>query len=311
MAEVDVFGPDPFVDWHLRELLGPTVSPNFREWRLAEQRVLLSRIEALDGVLGDLTMERRLLLGRLQTVHRSLWRVGDRQVRRRPELDVAPVPPPVPGAEALYGAQLRAVCLMILERHLAMGLRDLHGYLHRYGYSVGGNRPVQRLADCMAFEVRRGRARRLGRGEYAVAVGGAAPAPAGAASAPAPWSLTPGDGDGRSVPVDPHLREMPERWQPSAWSMAEAPPPEDLEDDDRDEVMAVLATYKLQRRAAAKQIWGQRSARSFTLGSLAADSLKNRRQRGRMYRDGAGDLPDTGAGGWAAEPEEGEGGVPA
>jgi hypothetical protein len=318
---LDVWGPDPFVDAHLRALLGPHVGPNLRTWRLAEQRVLLERLRTVDEVLDAVAMERRWMLGRLQAVHDGLWRVGSTRVRRRPELDVAPVPPAVPGAEVLYGAQLRATCLAVLNRHGAMGLRDLHGYLHRYGYVVGGNRPVQRLGDCMGFEVRARRARRVARGAYDVHRDGSA-APALAASSVASWSSQPGDPADEPVPVDPQVREMPERWQPSAWALPadhepipeppvfdpEVDDPEHREADVRTEVTAVLETYVQRRRAAARERFGSRDPRASLLSAVPGDSPEIRRIRARAEQDRLRD------GGWRAlagldEEGEGAGGV--
>jgi hypothetical protein len=282
---VDLWGPDPFVDAHLRELLGPSASPTRRAWQLAEQRVLLDRITVIDREVTDLAMERRWMLGRLQAVHDRLWTVGGRRVRRRPELDVSPVPPAVPGAEPLFGAGLRGTALAVLDRHGPLSLRDLHGYLHRYGYTVGGNRPVQRLGDALGFETRAGRARRLTRGVYAT-VG---VVPGLGDRDPASWNgSAPGDPPGEPVPIDPLVREMPERWQPKAWAL---PADSDAVDEEWDpeldddplhpEVRAVLADYITQRRALARQLWGLRSPRAFDFGPLAGESPTNRRRGDR------------------------------
>jgi hypothetical protein len=298
----DEVGPDPFVDLHLRLRFGPHQSPRFRDWRLAEHALLRQQLGALDDRLERLALRRRWMVVRLGEVRDTLWPAwpgaGSGRVRRPSSFDDPPLPPPVPGAEPLHGPALRGTCLVVLSRSGPMSLRELHAQLHLLGYRVGSARPVQRLGDAMAFEVRAGRARRLARGVYDTAPL-AGPVDDSGVGAPLPWSDVPGDGpDG--VPVDPLLREVPERWQPHPWDV-----PDDA--DEPPESAKVLSefvkAYALDRQRRGKKLF--RDPRLFTPRSLGGDSSANRRVAGGKWQDGGGQGPPAGAPGAGGEPGRG------
>jgi len=80
-----------------------------------------------------------------------------------------PIPPTAPRAVALHGRHLRATALAVLARNQRpMTLVEIHREIHLNGYRIASRRPVQRLADCLAYELNQGRARRTKRGIYAV-----------------------------------------------------------------------------------------------------------------------------------------------
>lgn len=143
---------------------GPTLH---RELKQAHATAMV-RLRAVDADLEELLAERRACLEVLEALRvRVDRRYGTRHGgRRRPRVDEPPVPPTPPDALPLHGTDLRAVAIRLLRRHGAHRLRDLHGLLHCYGYSVAGPHPVKDLADAMGYEVRCGRARRVSRGVY-------------------------------------------------------------------------------------------------------------------------------------------------
>ena len=49
-----------------------------------------------------------------------------------------------------------------------MTLVEIHRELHLNGYAIASRHPVKRLADALAYETRKGRARRVDRGIYAL-----------------------------------------------------------------------------------------------------------------------------------------------
>lgn len=130
--------------------------------------------------------------------------------RRPPDIDCAPLPPAPEGAPALSGRDLRSTCLSILRHHGALTLPELHGLLHRYGYLIAARRPVAALSDAMAYEVERGRARRLERGRYdatnVVTRRRSRRPERGIAGSPEPWV------DRAPSPLDPGLDEDPPLW---------------------------------------------------------------------------------------------------
>jgi hypothetical protein len=178
------------------------------------------RLNQIDERLEKLSAERRSIVDALSELREELyppvpWAHG----RRPPDIDRSPLPPAPAGAQTIGGRDLRVTCLTILRRHGATSLPELHGLLHRYGYLVGARRPVTALSDAMAYEVERGRARRVERGIYAStcrpprrrrAAPPLADHPAG------PWLSH------RPSPLDPDLDDDPGTW---ADSDERAPPP--------------------------------------------------------------------------------------
>jgi len=185
-----------------------------------------ARLSTVDGELESLLADRMTCLEQLAVLRARLnRRWTDHHVRRHARVDEPPVPPAPPGATSVDGVDLRAVCVALLRRHGPQTLRTLHGLLHQYGYVVGGVRPVQRLGDAMAYEVRCGRLIRVGRGTYA-ADDGAPPArrrswegPPPGLGSPLPWSRPVTDPG--PPHVDPPVANDPEHWSGGAWP---APP---------------------------------------------------------------------------------------
>ncbi len=159
-----------------RHLDGRRLSASRRHSRLppAERRrlqvnrdELLARVSELDRRLLDLTRERRQLLTEAEDLRDALWPIVPWQKGRRPPAHSEPPVPPLPvNADYIGGRSLRSATLGILARHGETSLRDLHALLHHYGYGIGSTRPVQALADALAYEVEQHRAVRLSRGVY-------------------------------------------------------------------------------------------------------------------------------------------------
>ncbi|MFP5322844.1 MAG: hypothetical protein ACLGIC_13510 [Acidimicrobiia bacterium] len=172
----------------------------------------------LDRELEALLERRQACLRRIEPLRTRLnRRWTNHHVRRRSRVDEPPVPPAPPGAVALEGIDLREVCTTLLRRHGPQRLRDLHGLLHRYGYTVGGRRPVQRLGDAMAYEERCGRAERLERGVYAATGEGPRQVrrPEPPPGAPLPWE--PPVTDPGPPLIDPPVLHDPQHWGADTW----------------------------------------------------------------------------------------------
>jgi hypothetical protein len=177
-----------------------------------ERDQLVHRLRALDDQLAELTDQRLELVARLRLTRERLyppipWTHG----RRPPDLDTAPLPPIVDGAQPLTGRALRAACRAILRQHGATSLRDLHGLLHRYGYLVNARRPVAALSDAMRYEVEQGRARRIARGVYELREGNPRRSPGGSHPGSLAEMLPAWRQHGAS-PLDPVLDEDPSTW---------------------------------------------------------------------------------------------------
>lgn len=216
--------PGPQDRWGRSSTLELRVASQLPLWwriqRQTERDALVHRLRRIDDRLDDLSAERRAIVDELAAVREDLyppvpWCRG----RRPPDIDRAPLPPAPAGAQVLRGRALRSTCLSILRRHGALGLRELHGLLHRYGYLVGAARPVTALSDAMAYETERGRARRTGHGVYeAVAGTERADRPGGGPGLPpqpgGPWS------DPGPSHLDPDLDADPSGWgaQPASRS---------------------------------------------------------------------------------------------
>ena len=134
---------------------------------------LLDQLRSVDRARAGLATERRRLLDRLAEVDAELWRPAAWSRGRRPgSHTVEEALPPLPEHPRwLWGRQLRAVCLRLLQRCGELPLRQLHALLHLHGFGVAGDHPVKVLADALGHEADAGSARRVGRGRYALAPG--------------------------------------------------------------------------------------------------------------------------------------------
>jgi hypothetical protein len=197
---------------------------SFTEAR-SEHRQASTHLAAIDTELEALLARRRRCLADLADTRAQLCRRwGTRNIRRDPMVDEAPLPPPVVDAEPLWGTDLRAVCLRLLRRHGPQRLRDLHGLLHCYGFVVDSVRPVQRLADALAYECAHGRAQRVRRGVYEAVGDGRLPFPAPLAPEPddlLPWRQP--ETDPGPPFIDHAVALDPEHWSADAWPDAPDP----------------------------------------------------------------------------------------
>jgi hypothetical protein len=193
----------------------------------------MDRLGTVDGAIEALVDQRLACLDVLIDCREQLRpRWSNRHSRRRSSVDEAPFPEPVPEAQPVDGVDLRSIAITILRRHGPQRLRELHGLIHLYGYRIHSERPVQRLGDAMAYELRQGRAERLERGVYG--------------------ALDPHRGPGRYVPppadlgtifpwdrplaepgpphLDPDVANDPELWSRAEWPTEEDLPAEPAED---------------------------------------------------------------------------------
>ncbi len=207
----------------------PRLWPNHRRLvRLAHDEDARTLSE-LDAELELLTARRRAYVERLRTYRRRLYPGMRNRHHRRTQLAHDPPMPPAPAdATPVAGLELRRLAVSILDAHGAVSLRELHGLIHRYGYRLASERPVQRLADAMAYEVRNGRAQRVDRGVYGPirATSSATPAEPFIVRSepgpdPLPWATDPDEPT--PVPVDPDLQDDPERWSAGTWPSSAHP----------------------------------------------------------------------------------------
>lgn len=136
-----------------------------------ERAKLLDEIAALDEQVQALRRERHEAVHRCREIAATLaptYHWGG----RRPGTDgLEQLPPAAPNAEPLHGARLRSTCRDLLRERGPLELRQLHELLHLRGYLVHSDAPVRALADALAYEVARGRVRRVCRGTYALTPG--------------------------------------------------------------------------------------------------------------------------------------------
>ena len=182
------------------------------------------RVRAIDATIEDLVDERLVCLDVLVDCRDQLrpnW--SSRHNRRRATVDEAPFPDAPPRARPLHGVELRSVALTLLRRHGAQRLRDLHGMLHLYGYRIDSERPVQRLGDAMAYELRQGRVERLERGVYEATTPHPGPdryaPPPLDLDAPLPWERPVTDPG--PPHLDPDLAQDHELWSGAQWPTAD------------------------------------------------------------------------------------------
>lgn len=199
----------------------PRLWPNRRPLIRLAHDADADRLRMLDAELETLTAHRRACVDRLRAYRRRLYPpAGERHYRRHRLAADPPMPPAPADADRVNGLVLRRIALAVLSRHGALPLRELHGLLHRYGYVIDSPRPVQRLADAMAYEVRHERARRVSRGVYAawhlpVGVPGYE-AEVARLGEPLPWE-PPGEDEPGPPPVDADALDDPGRWSAEEW----------------------------------------------------------------------------------------------
>jgi hypothetical protein len=153
----------------LTNRMASDLRPPERLGRQIDRDALLVELSTIDRELAALHSRRVGLLTPLEELRDELWPRVERYRGRRPEPAGEPALDPLPADHRyLWGRSLRASCLAILRRHGRLSLRDLHSLLHLYGYGIAGAHPVKLLADSMAYETRRGRARRVERGVYEI-----------------------------------------------------------------------------------------------------------------------------------------------
>jgi hypothetical protein len=150
------YGPEAFARYH------------------AECTALLGKATELDAAqraLADQLSEVRRTLAEMRV---TLWpRIDRTDIVQRFRITRRGGPPPIPpvtrDANPLQGKHLRSGALAVLARNdRPMPLTEIHRELHLNGYSIASRHPVQRLADALAYETRKGRARRVERATYAI-----------------------------------------------------------------------------------------------------------------------------------------------
>ena len=142
----------------------------------AECTSLLARATDLDATQRALSVELACVRTQLAELRLVMWPRIDRNeivhgfrvtLRGGPP----PIPPVTPDAHPLTGKHLRSVALAIIARNGApMTLVEVHREIHLGGYAIASRDPVQRLANVLAYETTKGRARRIERGVYALGV---------------------------------------------------------------------------------------------------------------------------------------------
>ena len=183
----------------------------------------MHRLGTIDRRLRILAAERREVVDSLTALREELYPpVSWAHGRRPPDIDCPPLPPAPDSAVTISGRDLRVTCLGILRRHGPLPLPELHGLVHCYGYLVGARRPVTALSDAMAYEVERGRARRIERGRYEATE---APPQRHPAPPPIPPTARIAPSARSAAPLDPDLDEDPASWTSVTDPSGPAPPP--------------------------------------------------------------------------------------
>ncbi len=142
----------------------------------AECAALLARATELDAAQQALAAELAEVRTKLAEMRIVMWpRVepkdivhGYRITRRG---GPPPIPPVAPNALPVWGRHLRATVIALLARNArAMTLVEIHRELNLNGYAIKSRHPVKRLADCLGYEIVKGRAQRVERGVYTLGV---------------------------------------------------------------------------------------------------------------------------------------------
>jgi hypothetical protein len=140
----------------------------------AECAALLARATELDAAQQALAVDLAEVRTQLAELRVVMWpRVDPKDIvhgfRRTLRGGPAPIPPVAPNAHPVRGPQLRSAVLRVLFRsQRPMTLVEIHREMHLDGYAIASRTPVQRLADCLGCEHRKGRARRVDRGVYRI-----------------------------------------------------------------------------------------------------------------------------------------------
>jgi hypothetical protein len=141
-----------------------------------ECAALLDQATELDLAQRALACELAEVRTQLAELRILMWpRIDPKDLVRGFRLTRRGGPPPIPpvaiGCLPLVGKDLRSAVLAILLRNdRAMTLVDIHREIHLNGYAIEARDPVQRLGNCLAYEVEIGRARRTARATYALGV---------------------------------------------------------------------------------------------------------------------------------------------
>jgi hypothetical protein len=142
----------------------------------AECAALLARATELDAAQQALAVELAEVRTQLAELRVVMWpRVDPKDIvrgfRRTHRGGPAPVPPEAPNAQPVAGKQLRSAVLEVLATSARpMTLVEIHREMHLSGRAIASRHPVQRLADCLGYEDKLGRARRVERGVYRIGV---------------------------------------------------------------------------------------------------------------------------------------------
>ena len=142
----------------------------------AECRALLEEATVLDATQRALAVQLARVRTKLAEIRLTMWpRIDRNQITHGFRITLRggppPIPPVAPGARQLTGRHLRSAILAILARNgTKMTLVEIHRELHLNGYAIASREPVHRLANALAYEHVKGRARRVERGTYALGV---------------------------------------------------------------------------------------------------------------------------------------------
>jgi hypothetical protein len=140
----------------------------------AECTTLLEEATELDAAQRALADQLAEVRRKLAEMRVALWPRVDRiDIVQRFRITRRGGPPPIPpvagNAMPLHGKYLRSGALAVLARNdRPMTLTEIHRQLHLNGYAIASHHPVQRLADALAYETRKGRARHVDRATYMI-----------------------------------------------------------------------------------------------------------------------------------------------
>ena len=144
-----------------------------REERLRRRAELIAEAGRIDAAEQESAARMAAIRTELGELREQLW-PGDRgrayRSFRRPRVGgPEPVGPPAPNAVPLWGRHLRYAALAVIVRaDRPLTLPEIHRGLHLTGFRIVARNEVKRLADALGYEHRRGRARRVERGKYAI-----------------------------------------------------------------------------------------------------------------------------------------------
>jgi hypothetical protein len=142
----------------------------------AECVALLDRASELDAAQQALAGELADVRTQLAELRVVMWpRIDPKDLvhgfRRTRRGGPAPIPPVARPAQPLCGKRLRCTALAVLARNARpMTLVEIHRELHLNGYAIASRNPVKQLANSLGYEDITGRARRVERGTYTLAL---------------------------------------------------------------------------------------------------------------------------------------------